>query len=89
MAGGWETKPDSRYADGGCFFSRVQDRTLSGTFDGQIRALESPITRIFEGKFRSTLRAPGQKDSVIIEDWRALRLDIQVMSADCFLGSVL
>lgn len=44
----------------------------------QIKATESPITRIFGGKFRSTLRAPRQKDSVIVEDWRSLRLDIQV-----------
>ncbi|KAF7341183.1 Ubiquitin carboxyl-terminal hydrolase [Mycena venus] len=43
-----------------------------------IKTAESPITRIFGGKFRSTLRAPGQKDSVIVEDWRSLRLDIQV-----------
>ncbi|KAF9532800.1 hypothetical protein CPB83DRAFT_890475 [Crepidotus variabilis] len=42
-----------------------------------IKATESPITRIFGGKFRSTLRAPSQKDSVIVEDWRSLRLDIQ------------
>ncbi|KAJ7138260.1 hypothetical protein C8R44DRAFT_838188 [Mycena epipterygia] len=42
-----------------------------------IKGAESPITRIFGGKFRTTLRAPGQKDSVIVEDWRALRLDIQ------------
>lgn len=42
-----------------------------------IKNTESPITRVFGGKFRSTLRAPGQKDSVIIEDWRAIRLDIQ------------
>ena len=36
------------------------------------------MTRIFGGKFRSTLRAPGQKDSLLVEDWRSLRLDIQV-----------
>ncbi|KDR74886.1 hypothetical protein GALMADRAFT_227234 [Galerina marginata CBS 339.88] len=42
-----------------------------------IKATESPITRIFGGKFRSTLRAPGQKDSVVVEDWRSLRLNIQ------------
>ncbi|EGN95847.1 hypothetical protein SERLA73DRAFT_162553 [Serpula lacrymans var. lacrymans S7.3] len=42
-----------------------------------IKTAESPITRIFGGKFRSTLRAPQQKDSVIVEDWRSLRLDIQ------------
>lgn len=42
-----------------------------------IKSVESPITRIFGGKFRSTLKAPQQKDSVVVEDWRALRLDIQ------------
>ncbi|KAJ7642001.1 hypothetical protein FB45DRAFT_901565 [Roridomyces roridus] len=42
-----------------------------------IKAAESPITRIFGGTFRSTLRSPGQKDSVIVEGWTALRLDIQ------------
>ena len=34
--------------------------------------------RIFGGKFRSTVRAPSQPDSVTIEDWRSLQLDIQV-----------
>ncbi|KAL0946429.1 hypothetical protein HGRIS_012652 [Hohenbuehelia grisea] len=42
-----------------------------------LKTTESPITRIFGGKFRSTLKAPGQKDSVTVEDWRSLRLDIQ------------
>ncbi|KAJ6474738.1 hypothetical protein DFH09DRAFT_1472270 [Mycena vulgaris] len=42
-----------------------------------IKEVESPISRIFGGKFRSTLRAAGQKDSVIIEAWRTLRLDTQ------------
>ncbi|KZT71339.1 cysteine proteinase [Daedalea quercina L-15889] len=42
-----------------------------------VKSTESPITRIFGGKFRSILRAPHQKDSVTIEDWRSLRLDIQ------------
>ncbi|KAH7889138.1 hypothetical protein F5I97DRAFT_1841914 [Phlebopus sp. FC_14] len=43
----------------------------------QTKTTESPITRMFGGKFRSTLRVPHQKDSVIVEDWRSLRLDIQ------------
>lgn len=42
-----------------------------------VKMAESPITRIFGGKFRSTLRVPHQKESVIFEDWRSLRLDIQ------------
>ncbi|GAA6007956.1 mRNA-binding ubiquitin-specific protease UBP3 [Rhodotorula paludigena] len=38
---------------------------------------ESPLTRIFGGKLRSSLRAPGQKDSVTIEPFQRLQLDIQ------------
>jgi len=33
---------------------------------------------IFGGKFRSTVRTPNQPDTVTIEDWRSLQLDIQV-----------
>ncbi|KAF8494143.1 hypothetical protein F5888DRAFT_1926325 [Russula emetica] len=39
--------------------------------------VESPITRIFGGKFRSPVRAPNQPDLDPIEDWRSLHLDIQ------------
>ncbi|KAH7906033.1 cysteine proteinase [Hygrophoropsis aurantiaca] len=42
-----------------------------------VKSAESPITRIFGGKFRSTLHVPHQKDSAMVEDWRSLRLDIQ------------
>ncbi|KAI0247916.1 hypothetical protein BJV78DRAFT_1285139 [Lactifluus subvellereus] len=42
-----------------------------------VKSVESPITRIFGGKFRSTLRTPHQRDSVVVEDWRSLQLDIQ------------
>ncbi|TDL27323.1 cysteine proteinase [Rickenella mellea] len=41
------------------------------------KSVESPITKIFGGKFRSTLKVVGQRDSVLVEDWRALQLDIQ------------
>ncbi|RPD66589.1 cysteine proteinase [Lentinus tigrinus ALCF2SS1-7] len=41
------------------------------------KSTDSPITRIFGGKFRSALRAPHQRESVTIEDWRSLQLDIQ------------
>jgi ubiquitin carboxyl-terminal hydrolase 10 len=34
--------------------------------------------RIFGGKFRSTMHAPNQPDTVNSEDWRSLQLDIQV-----------
>ncbi|KAI0050880.1 cysteine proteinase [Auriscalpium vulgare] len=42
-----------------------------------VKSTDSPITRIFGGKFRSTVRAREQRDSVVIEDWRSLQLDIQ------------
>ncbi|KAK7051081.1 hypothetical protein VNI00_005193 [Paramarasmius palmivorus] len=45
-----------------------------------IKTVDSPISKIFGGKFRSTLRAPAQRDSVMIEDWRSLRVDIQAES---------
>ncbi|KAI0345391.1 cysteine proteinase [Trametopsis cervina] len=41
------------------------------------KGAESPITRIFGGKFRSILKAPHQRDSIAVEEWRSLRLDIQ------------
>ncbi|KAG1756886.1 uncharacterized protein EDB91DRAFT_1094988 [Suillus paluster] len=46
-------------------------------FTRTTKTADSPMTRIFGGKFRSTLRVPHQKDSVVVEDWRSLRLDIQ------------
>lgn len=52
----------------------------------QTKSAESPITRLFGGKFRSTLRAPHQRDSVTVEDWRSLRLDISVRSTHCSHG---
>lgn len=44
----------------------------------QTKTVDSPMSRIFGGKFRSTLRVPHQNDSIVVEDWRSLRLDIQV-----------
>ncbi|KAF2839100.1 cysteine proteinase [Patellaria atrata CBS 101060] len=37
---------------------------------------ESPITRIFGGKLRSELRVPGLKNSVTLEPYQPLQLDI-------------
>ena len=39
--------------------------------------IESPITRIFGGKLRSELRVPGLKNSVTLEPYQPLQLDIQ------------
>ncbi|KAA1469297.1 cysteine proteinase [Dentipellis sp. KUC8613] len=64
-----ETPHEDGWMEVGKRNKMVVTRTLKST--------ESPITRIFGGKFRSTLRAPHQRDSVMVEDWRALQLDIQ------------
>ena len=37
---------------------------------------QSPVTKIFGGKLRSELRVPGQKDSVTLEPYKPLQLDI-------------
>ncbi|KAL8769835.1 MAG: hypothetical protein Q9209_004273 [Squamulea sp. 1 TL-2023] len=42
---------------------------------GTIRT-ESPITQIFGGKLRSELRVPGMKNSVTLEPYQPLQLDI-------------
>jgi len=39
--------------------------------------LESPVTRIFTGTLRSVVRKPGHKDSVTLEPYLPLQLDIQ------------
>jgi hypothetical protein len=44
----------------------------------QAESVELPLMRIFGGNFRSTARVPNQRETVTTEDWRSLRLDIQV-----------
>ncbi|KAI0672764.1 hypothetical protein C8Q78DRAFT_970322 [Trametes maxima] len=61
--------PDGEWLEVGKKNKTVTTRTAKST--------DSPVTRIFGGKFRSTLRTPHQRDSVTIEDWRSLQLDIQ------------
>ncbi|KAI0272070.1 hypothetical protein BGY98DRAFT_922339, partial [Russula aff. rugulosa BPL654] len=46
-------------------------------FDLSANLVESPITRISGGKFRSPVLAPNQPDPVPTEGWRSLHLDIQ------------
>ncbi|KAL1917219.1 uncharacterized protein VTP21DRAFT_4875 [Calcarisporiella thermophila] len=38
---------------------------------------ETPISRIFVGRLRSILKCPGKKDSVKVEPFQSLKLDIQ------------
>lgn len=44
----------------------------------QTETSASAITRIFGGQLRSVLRCPGQKDSVTLEPYMSLQLEIQV-----------
>jgi hypothetical protein len=48
----------------------------SDTRSPQTTSRESAISRIFGGKLRSVLRTPGQKDSVTLEPYQPLQLDI-------------
>lgn len=50
---------------------------------------ESPITRIFGGKLRSVLRTPGAKDSVTLEPYQPLQLDIQPHSVQTIEDALL
>jgi len=54
-----------------------QKGKTSLTRSGGTLDTESPITRIFDGKLRSTLICPGSKTSVVLEPFRSLPLDIQ------------
>ncbi|KAL7748229.1 hypothetical protein RI367_006415 [Sorochytrium milnesiophthora] len=38
---------------------------------------QSPISKIFGGKMRSMLRVPGKKESMIVEPFQSLKLDIE------------
>ena len=43
---------------------------------------ESPITKIFGGKIRSELRVPGMKNSVTLEPYQPLQLDIGALNVN-------
>ncbi|KAI0063416.1 cysteine proteinase [Artomyces pyxidatus] len=68
-----EREEETPHEDGWLEVGKRNKMVLTRT----VKSTESPITRIFGGKFRSSLRVPHQRDSVVIEDWRALQLDIQ------------
>ncbi|KAF8471374.1 hypothetical protein DFH94DRAFT_674372 [Russula ochroleuca] len=53
-------------------------QTEVGERDYMASSVESPISRVFGGRSRSTVRALNQPDTVIVEDWRSLKLNIQV-----------
>ena len=45
---------------------------------GSPGTVNSSISQIFEGKFRTTVRMVGQPDTITFERWRSLKLDIHV-----------
>lgn len=57
-------------------WTEVGRKKLAITRSVELKA--SPITTIFGGHFRSVLRRPGNRDSVVIEPFHSLQLDISV-----------
>ncbi|KAL8829932.1 MAG: hypothetical protein Q9191_001725 [Dirinaria sp. TL-2023a] len=49
---------------------------------------ESPITKIFGGKLRSELRVPGMKNSVTLEPYQPLQLDIGAPSVNNIIDAL-
>ncbi|KAF8484504.1 hypothetical protein DFH94DRAFT_842406 [Russula ochroleuca] len=64
-----ELEEEARSAEGQTTAARKRDFTAS--------SVESPISRIFGGRSRSTVRVRSQPDAVTIEAWRSLKLHIQ------------
>ncbi|KAI9837146.1 MAG: hypothetical protein M1838_004898 [Thelocarpon superellum] len=62
--------------DGGWFEVGPKQKAAVTRSSGTI-ATESPVTKIFGGKLRSELRVPGLKNSVTLEPYQPLQLDIQ------------
>ena len=61
--------------DGGWLEVGPKQRAAITRSSGAI-ATESPVTKIFGGKLRSELRVPGMKNSVTLEPYQPLQLDI-------------
>ena len=60
-----------------------------GVADVCADTIKSPISRIFDGKFRTTVHTSGQHgdtQAVKVESWRTLQLDIQVRFLSLFLS---
>ncbi|SMY29932.1 unnamed protein product [Zymoseptoria tritici ST99CH_1A5] len=68
------TSPDTVTAEGWLEVGPKQKASVTRTA-GQQDA-PSPVTKIFGGHLRSELRVPGQKDSVTLEPYQPLQLDI-------------
>jgi ubiquitin carboxyl-terminal hydrolase 10 len=66
--------PESQPEDGWMEVGHKQKAAITRS-SGAV-ATESPITRIFGGKIRSEWRVPGNKNSVTLEPYQSLQLDI-------------
>jgi len=64
-----------RSEDNGWLEVGPKQRAATTRLSGMV-ATESPITKIFGGKLRSELRVPGAKNSVTLEPYQPLQLDI-------------
>lgn len=69
------TSQDPEGNDGGWLEVGPKQKASVTRLSG-INDLESPITKIFGGKLRSELRVPGAKNSVTLEPYQPLQLDI-------------
>ena len=70
-----ESSPPQTTDDSGWLEVGPKQRAAITRSSGGI-AKESPITKIFGGKIRSELRVPGMKNSVTLEPYQPLQLDI-------------
>lgn len=66
---------DEKSGDGGWMEVGHKQKPAITRSSGHI-ALESPITKTFGGKIRSEFRVPGNKNSVTLEPYQPLQLDI-------------
>ena len=69
------SNPSEAAEDAGWLEVGPRQRSVITRSSGVI-ATESPVTKIFGGKLRSELRVPGMKNSVTLEPYQPLQLDI-------------
>ena len=72
--GAGPTTADEKPGDGWLEVGHKQKPAITRSSGHDV--LESPVTRIFGGKIRSEFRVPGNKNSVTLEPYQPLQLDI-------------
>ncbi|KAK4702877.1 ubiquitin carboxyl-terminal hydrolase 10, partial [Phenoliferia sp. Uapishka_3] len=76
VGGGEDVKEGKVEGEGGEDWLEVGSKGKTAT-TRTTETRESPITKIFGGQLRSVLRCSGQKDSITLEPYQRLQLDIQ------------